>query len=240
MRGDQASSWPPRRPSCCARRNTSSRFADAFKEESVARLPVLLTVLLAIAACAGGGQASPSPSPTVTPTAQPSPVGPGCPPPTDPDASPDPASLTGRWSADDGGRYYLHQVGDCLWWAGLSDEGSGSDFTNVAVGRVAGDRIELEWADVPRGRVLGGGTLSLRVEGSPPNRVTKEAETGTGFDATTWTRLSPAGPAGSPSPSPGGGQDASPTPSPAGPAGTPTSSPSPVAPSRPPSPSPTR
>jgi hypothetical protein len=202
---------------------------------------VLLAVVLGVGACTAGGQASPTPSPAATATAQPTPAGPGCPAPADADASPDPAGLTGRWSADDGGRYYLHQVGDCLWWAGLSDGGSGTDFTNVAVGRVEGDTIELEWADVPRGRSLGGGTLTLRMEGSPANRLAKESETGTGLEATTWTRLTPAGPAQSPSPSPspGGGQGASPSPSPGGPARSPSPSPSPV-PSRTPSPSPTR
>ncbi len=204
---------------------------------------LLLGVFLGVAACTAGGQASPTPSPAATPTVQPSPARLGCPAPTDADASPDPASLTGRWSADDGARYYLHQVGDCLWWAGLSDAGSGTDFTNVAVGRVDGETIELEWADVPRGRILGGGTLTLRMEGSPPNRLTKQSETGTGFEATTWTRLTPAGPAASPSPSPspspGGGQGASPSPSPRASVRSPSPSPSRV-PSRTPSPSPTR
>ena len=198
------------------------------------RPALVVLTLLAIAACTGGGEVSPSPSLTATPTAQPTPGGRGCPEPTAEAASPDPEDLTGAWRADDGGTYYLRQVEDCLWWAGLSGGGSGQEFTNVAVGRITGEVIELEWADVPRGRILGGGSLTLRMEGSPPDRLTKEAETGTGFAAETWTRLSPTGP----EESPGGDEDEGESPSPAGPGATASPSPSPAGTAADPSPSP--
>ena len=34
--------------------------------------------------------------------------------------SSNPASLTGTWVANDGGTYFLRQIGDTLWWLGLS------------------------------------------------------------------------------------------------------------------------
>ena len=51
----------------------------------------------------------------------------------------DAGQLTGVWTADDGGRYYLRQMGDCIWWfrTELQEVGDGdqSGFANVAVGR---------------------------------------------------------------------------------------------------------
>jgi hypothetical protein len=113
--------------------------------------------------------------------------------------------LTGVWNVDDGGLYYLRQMGDCVWWFGTSlreiGEGNQDGFANVAVGRVFGDELRFDWADVPLGGILGGGTLTLRIE---PNgdRLVKVTESGTGFGGSTWTRREPASsasPSGEPS-----------------------------------------
>ena len=98
----------------------------------------------------------------------------------DPD---DVGALTGAWSGDDGGVYYIRQVGECVWWFGTDLAASSradrpQGFANVAAGRVDGTDIELEWADVPLGNILGGGGLTVRIdEGatlcrSPSNAVT--------------------------------------------------------------------
>ena len=77
--------------------------------------------------------------------------------------------------------YYIRQVGDCVWWFGTESLTSsparpGSDgFSNVAAGRVDGTEIELEWADIPLGNILGGGGLTVTIdEGGDSLRVTEQ------------------------------------------------------------------
>jgi hypothetical protein len=105
--------------------------------------------------------------------------------------------LTGTWTANDGGVYYLRQVGNELWWAGFSTESpagandlhKGLAFSNVLHGQITGNNtVTADWADVPRGRTLNSGTLTLNASNTSLQR---QAVTG-GFGATTWTRTSPA------------------------------------------------
>ena len=108
------------------------------------------------------------------------------------DQAEDVGDLTGVWDVDDGGRYFLRQMGDCVWWFGTSlaeigEDGEQPGFANVALGRVVGDRLLFEWADVPLGDILGGGTLTLRIDPSG-DRLEKLRETGTGFGGVMWTR----------------------------------------------------
>ena len=102
--------------------------------------------------------------------------------------------MTGVWTADDGGKYYIRQMQDCVWWFGteLQEVGDGDQpgFANVAFGRVVDREVRLEWADVPLGDILGGGTLILQVSGDG-SQLTKASETGTGFGANTWTFTRP-------------------------------------------------
>jgi S-formylglutathione hydrolase FrmB len=79
--------------------------------------------------------------------------------------------LTGDWAGDDGGVYYIRQVGDQVWWTGMSGrEGPsdelGRDYANVGHGTLDGEIIRLDFADVPRGNVWGQGNLTVRVEAS--------------------------------------------------------------------------
>ena len=106
--------------------------------------------------------------------------------------------LTGAWAGDDGGVYYLRQVGSTVWWNGMSDRaGSPSDlgrgWNNVARGEITALKIEVEWADVPRGGILGNGTLSLTIQddGTGNIQIIKDAETGTGFGNSLWTPCTP-------------------------------------------------
>ena len=115
--------------------------------------------------------------------------------------------LTGAWLGSEGGVYYIRQVGDCLWWfgtdvddiePGLLDQ---SGFANVASGRVDGDRIEVEWADLPLGDTLGGGGLTL-VYDAENDLLTNIEQRGDWqpFGAKTFTRIKPeASPQASPS-----------------------------------------
>src|SRR5260370_716383 len=110
-------------------------------------------------------------------------------------------NLTGTYSADDGGVYYIQQSGNVLWWAGLSlDNGVSADrvwhrglgFTNVFRGTYTNaTTITGEWADVSRGATLNSGTMTLTVDtsGAAP-KLSKSAATG-GFGATTWNQTGP-------------------------------------------------
>lgn len=93
----------------------------------------------------------------------------------------DVGALTGAWRGDDGGVYYIREVGDCVWWFGTDvadiDPGKTGQqgFSNVAAGRVDGTEIELEWADLPLGNILGGGGLTVTIdEGGDSLRVTEQ------------------------------------------------------------------
>src|SRR5262249_45673979 len=107
-----------------------------------------------------------------------------------------PDDLTGIWSADDGGVYYLRQLGDIVWWAGLSTESPGGTgdfhkglrFSNVFRGRKSGDTITGEWADVPRGQTLNYGVLTLDVFLTTSGiEIRKRSQTG-GFGGSVWRR----------------------------------------------------
>ena len=179
------------------------------------RMSVLVGTMLALVACgtsvsstptiapsSGGGQASQAaaPSPSKAATASPSPaaaVAAKC------DKTPKPfdankIDLTGAWAGDDGGIYYLRQVGSFLWWNGMSErDGSpsllGRDWNNVGRGQIKALVIDVEWADVPRGGILGDGTMNLKIgdDGAGNVQISKVSETGSGFGNTLWTPCKP-------------------------------------------------
>jgi hypothetical protein len=92
-----------------------------------------------------------------------------------------PFNLTGTWSCDDGGKYYIKQIGDTVAWLGESEDGGTS---NVAFGSINGQEIDLKWMDVPKGGGNGSGSLVLSLE---QDKLTLMYETG-GFKGMTWTR----------------------------------------------------
>jgi hypothetical protein len=106
----------------------------------------------------------------------------------------DVGTFTGAWSGDDGGVYYIRQVGDCVWWFGTDvadiDPGKTGQggFSNVAAGRVDGTEIELEWADLPLGNILGGGGLTIAIIDVDSLRVT-EQRGAWGADLKSLTRI---------------------------------------------------
>ncbi|HKO09493.1 MAG: hypothetical protein ACHQRJ_12455 [Alphaproteobacteria bacterium] len=90
--------------------------------------------------------------------------------------------LTGAWAAAPyGGTYYVRQIGSEVWWFG----DGGSSWANVAHGRLEGNRIRMQWADVPRGGTQNFGELEVVVES--PYRLVLRRATG-GFGARVWTR----------------------------------------------------
>ncbi|WP_448272192.1 hypothetical protein [Nostoc sp. DSM 114160] len=60
-------------------------------------------------------------------------------------ASPD---FNGIWHSDDGGTYYVRQIGNEIWWLGMSAD-DGRTWTNVYKGTRIGDTVIGQWADVP-------------------------------------------------------------------------------------------
>ena len=104
--------------------------------------------------------------------------------------------LTGAWNGSEGGIYYIRQVGDCVWWFGteLREFEPGvtghNGFANVASGRMVGTTIEVEWADLPLGNVLGGGGLTL-VYSAQNDQLTVIEQRGDWqpFGARTLTRI---------------------------------------------------
>lgn len=62
--------------------------------------------------------------------------------------------LTGHWMSPDGGSYYLRQLGSTVWLMG--DYSTGLGRSVVARGQ-AGEGLNLEWVDVPKGNQNGRG-----------------------------------------------------------------------------------
>jgi hypothetical protein len=166
---------------------------------SAPRISALLAAMLALAGCG----TSPSPATSIQASAtaegasQPAAVAVSCdlaPKPFDPSD----IDLTGAWAGDDGGIYYLRQLGSVVWWNGMSGRDArpidlGRDWNNVGRGVINGLQIDVEWSDVPRGEIFGNGTLILNIQddGTGNIQIVKVGETGTGFGNEVLTPCSP-------------------------------------------------
>ena len=103
--------------------------------------------------------------------------------------------LSGVYSSNDGGRYYIRQNGPLtIYWAGLSGGGSGTGFTNIFKGTAPqtaspGTTFSGQWCDVPRGTSLNCGNLSIRM--TSPTTFARVADGGylRAFGGSQWTRL---------------------------------------------------
>ena len=103
--------------------------------------------------------------------------------------------LTGTWNGDDEGVYYLRQLGDQVWWLGMSGMGGpfaarGSDWTNVYVGTLSGHTLTGTYADVPQGKILDKGPVVLELtatSGGGISLVRTDPLLETGFGGTHMT-----------------------------------------------------
>jgi len=95
------------------------------------------------------------------------------------------ADLTGKWSCDDGGTYYLRQIGNSLYWYGERDKTKPA-WSNVLTGRIKGGEIRGNWADVPKGRTMSRGDLHLAIK-QGGNILVAIKKTG-GFGGSRWKR----------------------------------------------------
>jgi hypothetical protein len=166
---------------------------------AIPRVSALLGAILALAAC--GTTASPSTSVQASATNEPVSQPPEllavvCQPA--PNAfDPSDFDLTGAWAGDDGGIYYLRQLGSVVWWNGMSErDGSpldlGRGWNNVGRGVINGLQIDVEWSDVPRGEIFGNGTLILNIQDDGTGKIQIVTVGGEGgFGNEVWTPCSP-------------------------------------------------
>lgn len=110
--------------------------------------------------------------------------------------------LTGVWKSNDGGNYYLRQLGTTLYWVGMSPN-EGHDWTNVFVGNLNGNTVSGNWADVPLGTTLNAGSLMLEIS-NDGNHISIEHQNG-GFGPSVFDRIieaTPTSPHLTPAPTP--------------------------------------
>lgn len=92
--------------------------------------------------------------------------------------------LTGIWQCDDGGTYYVRQLGNNVWWYGESSNGQ---WSNIFHGALDGERLEGLWLDVPKGRDLSHGALRLQVDSL--NEFHRVDKSGDDFGGSRWRRV---------------------------------------------------
>jgi hypothetical protein len=93
--------------------------------------------------------------------------------------------MNGVWKANDGGTYYVRQIGNDVWWLGMSGDG-GRSWTNVYKGVRNGDTVTGTWADVPHGGVRSSGILNLHVAGTTGVLGFSRLQVSGGFGGSRW------------------------------------------------------
>lgn len=101
-----------------------------------------------------------------------------------PGSAPAMIDLTGVWNCDDGGKYYVRQLGATVWWYGELDPNTPS-WSNVMRGTISGNTINADWSDVPKGSIMQYGNLVLQIASN--NKFVALSKTG-GFAGSVWTR----------------------------------------------------
>jgi hypothetical protein len=112
--------------------------------------------------------------------------------------------LTGLWRSNDAGTYVVRQIGDIVWWLGLSKDNilfpeldtkdgvfyPGLRFCNVYCGKMIEQSVIGQWSDVPRGVTANHGDMTLSyVDGNPgEQRLLRDTASG-GFGGSEWQRL---------------------------------------------------
>ncbi|MDD4652512.1 MAG: hypothetical protein PHQ34_09810 [Methanothrix sp.] len=71
-------------------------------------------------------------------------------------------NLTGIWSCNDGGVYYIRQIGDNIWWFG-EEPAENRRWANAACGTISGRNLMIKYADVPAGTSTGYGTIEMDI-----------------------------------------------------------------------------
>jgi hypothetical protein len=95
-----------------------------------------------------------------------------------------PINLTGTWECDNGGKYYIYQQNNKVWWYGESSPRK-PEWTNVAFGYLRGREIKLEWAGVPKAPVGGSGYIILEIQSSQSLKLREKSGP---ISGTYWTK----------------------------------------------------
>ena len=106
--------------------------------------------------------------------------------------------LSGTWSGNDGGRYYIKQIDSCVWWSGLSafeGQSLGDEWIMTFRGTLNGDGVIVgDFVDV-KGTNPGSGTMTIRVQAEERDGLVvvelyREQVTGHQIGVTFWQRTS--------------------------------------------------
>jgi hypothetical protein len=101
--------------------------------------------------------------------------------------------IYGVWKGNDGGTYYMRQIGGDVWWLGQSADG-GKSFTNVFHGQVHGNKLTGGWLDLPRdagAKPTNAGMVEMQIDDpTAPKKITK-LPSPTGPAASRWERSFP-------------------------------------------------
>ena len=146
------------------------------------RLVVALAVTAlgaSLAACGAGPQASGDA---------------GCPPVQRSGPDGQPVDISGTWSGNDGGVYYIKQIGTCVWWSGLSNfdgQYPGQEWVMTYRGTMNEDGvISGDFVDV-KSTNPGSGTITIearidQVNGQGVIQLYRTASTGHAIGVTFW------------------------------------------------------
>ncbi|MEO8626252.1 MAG: hypothetical protein ABI452_06095 [Candidatus Limnocylindrales bacterium] len=140
----------------------------------------LTTVVLALSACGGS-------DPQASGDA-------GCPPVQRSGPDGQPLDLSGAWSGNDGGIYYIKQIGTCVWWSGQSNfdgQYPGQEWIMTFRGTMNGDGvINGDFVDV-KSTNPGSGTMTIearidQVNGKGVVQLYRTASTGHAIGVSFW------------------------------------------------------
>ncbi|MEA2676820.1 MAG: hypothetical protein QOJ81_961 [Chloroflexota bacterium] len=147
------------------------------------RLALALTAFAALAAACSGGDPQPSGDA-------------GCPPVQVSGPDGQPLDLSGAWSGNDTGLYYIKQLGSCIWWSGLSNfdgQYPGQEWIMTFRGTIDADgKINGDFVDVKSSNP-GSGTMTIearidQVNGQGTVQLYRMASTGHEIGVTFWQR----------------------------------------------------
>jgi len=102
------------------------------------------------------------------------------------------AQLTGAWSGDDAGTYFVRQVGTTVWWLGLSSD-EGLTFANVFRGTLQNSQVSGTWADIPLGQTSNSGILTVQGDQGQASTAWNRVGDAGAFSGTSWQKLYDAG-----------------------------------------------
>jgi len=99
------------------------------------------------------------------------------------------SDITGKWNGNDGGFYYIRQIGNDIWWFGTNVFTAGPEFntfSSVLHGTRNGLTIDAKWQDVPLGDTKSKGDISLTIAPTG-EKITKNSASG-GFGGNSWIK----------------------------------------------------